>query len=188
MNLQPLLLAYSLSGAAGLRASWVMLAVSLGVHYGLLHPDPSLAWVGSWWLIGVSGVASIAEFFADKVPAVDHVVHAANMILAPIVGALTSMSGVHGGDPTALILAGVFGAGNALFLHSARSAVRAGSTVATGGLANPVVSFIEDGVAAATVFIALVAPWVTALAVAIVSFWLVRLILKLRKPRSSAPA
>src|SRR4051794_38593012 len=113
-----LLTAYSLSGPAGIRASWVMLVVSCAVRFGYLHPSESLAWVGSWWMIALAAVGSVVDFIGDKIPALDHALHALHMVLAPLAGGLAAMTGYHG-DPTTGIVLGVLGGGNALLLHTA---------------------------------------------------------------------
>jgi hypothetical protein len=171
--MEALLVAYSLSGAAGIRSSLAMLAVSLSVHSGYLHPDPALDWVGSWWLILLSGTGALVEFFGDKVPLLDHGLHAVHLLLAPLVGAITGMTGVHG-DPTFDILMGVLGGGNALFMHSARTTLRAVSSVTTAGIGNPVLSIIEDVTAAALILVAILAPVATALLLMLVTIWLVK--------------
>jgi hypothetical protein len=175
--MEPVLLAYSLSGAAGLRSSWVLLTIALMIRCNVLSPPAGMVWVGSSWVIGLATVAAVVDFIGDKVPLLDHALHAVHLALAPMVGAVAAMSGFQG-DPLTEILVGVLGAGNAVLLHAARSGVRMVSTTATLGLANPVVSILEDIVAVCFVGIAVLAPLVSALLLAWVTIVLSRSIVR----------
>jgi hypothetical protein len=152
-----LFLAYSLSGAAGIRASWVMLVVAWSVHFGYLHPASSLTWVGSWWIIAMAFVASLVDLVGDKVPILDHALQTVHLVLAPVVGGIAAMSG-YSGDPVFSVLLGVLGGGNAFFLHSTKTGVRAASTATTLGVANPVISIFEDAVATLFIIVSMLAP------------------------------
>lgn len=170
------LLAYSLSGAAGVRSALVLFAVGLSVHFGRLHPDPALAWVGSWWVIALAGGAAILDFLGDKIPALDHALHAVHMVLAPAIGAISAASGYRGDATTGLAIAAL-GAGNALLVHTTRSGIRAASSATTLGLANPFLSLLEDLGTAGFIFVALLIPALTAIVVAlgtVAAIWMVK--------------
>lgn len=185
MFVQALLTAYSLSGAAGIRMSWVMLVVACSVHFGYLHPSPSLAWVGSWWVIVVASIASIVDFFGDKVPVLDHALHGVHVVLAPIVGAIAAMS-AYPGDPVAGAILGVAGGGNALALHAAKTTLRAASTATTLGTANPLISIIEDIAAFFFIVVAVLAPAVTALLLVLATIWIFKKVKRLGSRRQNA--
>jgi hypothetical protein len=185
LDFAPLFMAYSLSGAAGIRSALTMLIVSIGVSAGYFHPDPSLAWVGSPWFMLLAFTATIVEFFGDKVPALDHALHLLHVALAPIAGALAAGAGDNGEQGLGLVLAAVGGA-NAFFVHSAKAALRVGSTATTAGLANPVISLIEDGFVVFFIVIAVLLPWVTALLVVLFTVWLVKMINRMRKSHQPA--
>lgn len=161
MDPRELALAYSLSSIAGLRASLTLLAVTIAVHMHAFVPPDSLQWVGSDNVLWIAGVLSVADFFGDKIPVVDHVLHAVHTVLAPVSGGVAAASlDATGGSGAGLV--GVLGAVNALGIHGIKSATRVGSTVTTGGLLNPVVSFVEDIVAAVGLALAFIAPFVLA--------------------------
>jgi hypothetical protein len=164
---------YSLSGAAGIRASWAMLVISCCVGLGYLNPPPSLAWVGSWWMVLLALAASIVDFIGDKVPALDHGLHALHLVLAPVVGGIAAMTGYHG-EPVFDAILGVLGGANAFFLHSARSGVRAASTVTTMAMANPLISIVEDCIAAFFIIIAIFAPLLTAGLMILFTIWIIK--------------
>jgi hypothetical protein len=78
-------------------------------------------------------------------------------------------------DPlTAIALGVAVGAPSALVPHAAKSLLRAGSTALTGGLANPVLSLLEDVAALALFVLAVVVPVLVAAGLLLVAFLIVR--------------
>lgn len=141
-------LAYVLSSTAGVRAFVTLLAVSLALHWGLLPaPAHQFAWLGSDGALAVLVVASILEVLGDKVPLVDHGLQALHTIAKPLAGAMIAGAVVAPGNDPSMILLGVLGGANALAIHGVSATARAASTATTGGLANPIVSVVEDGLA-----------------------------------------
>ncbi len=141
-------LAYVLSSTAGVRAFVTLLAVSLAMHWGLLPAPPhGFAWLASDGALAVLVVASILEVLGDKVPLVDHGLHVLQTIAKPVAGAMIAGAVVSpGNDPSSILLA-VLGGANALAIHGVSATARAASTATTGGLANPIVSVLEDALA-----------------------------------------
>ncbi len=90
--------------------------------------------------------AVVIEFLGDKIPWVDH---ALDVVQVPIkmgfAGLLVAflVPPEHAGWMLTLIGAAI-GSGTALTVHSAKASVRVGSTAATGGILNPVISFVEE--------------------------------------------
>jgi hypothetical protein len=156
-------------------------------HIGTLTPPPSLDWVGSWWFIALALVASVVDFFGDKIPVLDHALHSFHVALAPAAGAIAAMTGYHG-DPLTTVIVGVLGGGQALALHSAKSGLRAASTVTTMGTANVLISIAEDILATVFIFTALVAPWLTAAALLVATVWLFRKLKKAARRRTRSAA
>ena len=102
------------------------------------------------------------EIVGDKIPVVDHALDAIGTPLRPAAGALLAAA-VMGqvSDPlTALVLGTAVGAPAALLPHAAKTALRAASTTFTGGLANPVLSLIEDGASFVLFVLAVLVPLV----------------------------
>jgi hypothetical protein len=175
-----ILAAFGLSGSAGLNAYLPLLVVALAGRYTnlitLKQPWDALE---SPWSIGVLAVLLIVEFFADKVPAVNHVNDAIQTIIRPTAGAMlfAASTGVIGNvDP---VLAVVLGLLTAFTVHAAKSVVlRPAVTATTGGVANPAVSMAEDVVALIISVLAVVLPVVIAaviiLLTAFIVWWLWR--------------
>jgi hypothetical protein len=185
--MEALLTAYSLSGAAGIRVSWAMLVVSWCVHFGYLHPNPSMAWVGAWWMILLAFTASLVDLVGDKIPVLDHALHGVHVFLAPIAGAISAVSGYHGEGAVSALLA-VIGGTNAFVLHASRTTVRAASSATTLGLANPVISILEDIAAVVFIVIAMLAPALTAVLLVAATVWIIRKARHLALKRQRAAA
>jgi hypothetical protein len=179
-------LGVGLAATAGLRA-WLPLllagalarfdVVSLGESFGFLSSTPALV---------LFAVATVVEIVADKIPAVDHVLDLVSTVVRPAAGALLAASALYQvNDPLIAVVIGIcVGAPVALGPHVAKSAFRAASSATTAGIANPIVSFVEDGLAIALFVLAVVLPILAALMVAVIAYLVIR---RLRRP-AVAPA
>ncbi|HKP20637.1 MAG TPA: DUF4126 domain-containing protein, partial [Thermoleophilaceae bacterium] len=128
----------------------------------LAQPFDDLSGTGA---LVVLGVLTVADFVGDKVPAVDHVLHAAGSVIAPASGAAL-FTGQTGADTDLPTLAAVLLGGSvAASIHAGRATLRPISTVGTGGVGNPVLSMIEDVVSAALTLAAFIVPVLAALGV-----------------------
>jgi hypothetical protein len=155
-------LAIALAACAGVRA-WLPLLLAGGLHRaGLLQLGASFDFLGSNRALAIFAVATVLEIVGDKIPAVDHGLDALSTVLRPLAGAMLAAS-VLGRftDPlTALALGVAVGAPTAIVPHVAKSGLRALSTTLTAGLANPVISLLEDVVALAIFVLAVLLPLV----------------------------
>ena len=147
-----------LSGAAGLNA-WLPLFAGALLHrldvVELAEPFDTLSTTTG---LIVLGLAFVADLVGDKVPAVDHVLHAIGTVVHPVAGAI-AFTGPAGAETDLGVLAtapaGALVAGS---LHAARAAVRPLSTAGTAGLGNPVLSLVEDALSALLSLLALLVP------------------------------
>jgi hypothetical protein len=158
--LPALALAIALAASAGLRA-WLPLLLAGGLaRLGLLHLGPSFHFLASDRALLIFGAATLIELVGDKVPAVDHALDAIGTPLRPAAGALLAASvlGTVSDPLTALVLGTAVGAPSALVPHALKTALRAASTTFTGGLANPVLSLVEDALSVLTFVLALLVP------------------------------
>jgi uncharacterized membrane protein len=135
-------LAYALTTTAGLRGFLTLLAASLAIHLGWIHPSAQFAWLGSDGATIVLAACAAIEILADKIPAVDHALQALYFAVRPLAAAILVGATVHTDSPAALYAIMAAGAINALFIHGSAVTARAGSTVATFGLGNVVLSVI----------------------------------------------
>lgn len=141
-----LALAIALAACAGLRA-WLPLLLAGGMaRLGYLQLGESFGFLGSNKALLLFAVATLVEVVGDKFPAVDHALDVLGSVLRPAAGILLAASvlGQFTDPLTALALGVAVGAPSSLVPHAAKSAARAVSTGLTGGLANPVISLLED--------------------------------------------
>ena len=112
----------------------------------------------------------LLEFFADKIPGLDHVWDLVHTVVRPLAGGLLAVAAVAPGADTALTVLAAGGGGvTALAAHVVKGTARLTSTALTAGVANFALSLAEDVLAVlqaiVSVFLPLVA-LVLALAVA----------------------
>lgn len=182
------LTALGLATAAGLNA-WVPLLAT-----GLLARWTDLLDLEGTWasledtavLLALAGVAA-ADFVGDKIPAVDHALHAAGTIIAPGTGVVAALASSSALDVSPALMA-VIGLVAAETSHGTRMAIRPFSTVTTGGAGNPVVSLVEDVLSAGLSVIAIALPVLAALLVLAMFAVAWRVVRRLRGRRRGPPA
>jgi len=122
----------------------------------LSHPWDALT---SWWTISVLIILSIVEFFADKIPAVNHANDMIHTFIRPIAGAIVfaaSTQVITNLNPALALILGLFISGS---VHAAKSlVVRPAVTATTGGAANIPVSMAEDALSTVTSVLSVLAP------------------------------
>ncbi|MBA4370335.1 MAG: DUF4126 domain-containing protein [Coriobacteriaceae bacterium] len=161
-----LLTAIGLAVPAGLNAYIPLFAVAVAQRLGWLELAEPYSLVGEWWAIALIVVLGIVEFAADKIPAVDHVNDVVQTLVRPAAGGIlmAGASGQVGQDyPAVMIVCGVLLAGA---VHVAKASARSAVNAATGGTGAPVVSLLEDALAAVSSVVAIIAPVLVALMVA----------------------
>jgi hypothetical protein len=185
--LPALALAIALAASAGLRA-WLPLLLAGGLaRLGVLDLGPSFQFLASNKALVIFAVATVIEIAGDKIPAVDHALDLIGTPLRPAAGALlaSSVLGTVSDPLTAIVLGTAVGAPSALVPHAAKSALRAASTATTAGLANPLISLVEDAVSLVTFLLAVLVPL---LVVALLGLTLFLASRWLRRRRRAAPA
>jgi hypothetical protein len=184
-----LALGIGLAACAGIRAWLPLLLAGLLARAGVLELGASFRFIASNEALILFGVATIVEMVGDKVPAVDHALDVLSTVLRPAAGSLLAASVLWRiPDPlTALALGVAVGVPSALVPHAAKSALRVASTAFTGGLANPLLSLVED-LAAVVIFVITVAvPVAMAIVVLVVGGLVLRRLLR-RRQHSTVPA
>ena len=185
--LPALALAIALAASAGLRA-WLPLLLAGGLaRLDLLDLGPTFGFLASDKALLLFGVATVIELAGDKVPVVDHALDVIGTPLRPAAGALLAASvlGTVSDPLTAVVLGTAVGAPSALVPHAAKSALRTVSTTLTGGLANPVLSVLEDAVSFVTFVLAILVPVLVVVLLAITLYIALRL---LRRRPAEVPA
>ena len=185
--LPALALAVALAASAGLRAWLPLLLAGVLARVGVLDLGESFSFLSSNKALILFGVATVVELVGDKVPAVDHALDVIGTPLRPAAGALLAASvlGTVSDPLTALALGTAVGAPSALVPHAAKTALRTVSTTLTGGLANPILSFLEDIITVATFILAVVVPLLVVVLLAITVYFVRRI---MSRRRAEAPA
>lgn len=152
--------AFGLSASAGLNAYIPLLIVALlGRYTNLITLNSPWDALTSWWIIGLLIVLSIVEFFADKVPAVNHVNDAIQTLIRPAAGAVlfaASARVVTDVHPILSIGLGLMMAGG---VHAVKSlAIRPVVTATTGGAGNVPISILEDFISTVFSFLSILVP------------------------------
>lgn len=157
----PVLLALGLAAASGLRIFVPLFMAALATRFQLfgIELNDGMLWMTSNTAIAALGLATVIEVISDKVPFLDNALHAIGLIARPIAGAVVAGSMFVGLDPAAAAIAGIIvGAPTALLFGAAQGGTRLASTTSTGGLANPLLSVVDDVFSVATVLIAFLMP------------------------------
>lgn len=170
----------AIAAACGLRAFMPLLALSLGVRFDFVHVDHAAAWIASTPVLVTLVWATVLEVVADKVPALDHLLDLIGTGLRPAAAGIAGWCTFEGVHPALAIAAALLLGGGAMGLHVAKAKVRLGSSMLTLGGANPVLSFLEDAIAAGLSALALLAP-IAAVAAALMVVWVLRRVF--RAPR-----
>lgn len=156
-----ILLGLGLAASSGLRAFLPLLLLSVAAHWNFFHIElvPAFAWLGSPLALSALGVATAIEIAGDKIPIVDHFLDTIGTAIRPLAATLAAAAVMNTSDPTTAALLGlVLGAPLALGVHGAKAGTRGISSATTLGVANPVISVVEDIASLAIGLLSLLAP------------------------------
>jgi hypothetical protein len=170
-----ILAAFGLSASAGLNAYIPLLLVSLIARFtDLIVLSDSWRALESWWVIGLLFLLSLIEFFADKIPEVNHINDIIQTLIRPAAGAILFaakadvITEIH---PIISIAAGLLVAGS---VHAVKAAVvRPAITLTTGGVANAPVSVLEDLLSTLLSVLSIVIPIVVGIIMLILAVWII---------------
>ena len=181
-----------LAWLAGVRVYLTVFGVGLAGFFGWLDLPQALEVTASPWVIGVSGVLAIAEFFADKIPGVDSGWDLAHTLLRVPAGAFLAAATLSpDGDLGLGTMAA--GAGVALTSHLLKSGSRALLNTSPEPISNWTASIGEDVATVGGLALVFNYPWIAlalviaiSLAIALAIWWLWRKVFR-RRPKPSPP-
>lgn len=186
-----MLLAICLSACAGIRAFLPLFVVGLGFRFGLGTLDqtaPGLVWITSDLALWVLGIATVLEIAADKVPVVDSVVDSFGMVFRPVGGAAAVFAVLGAAEPKAAIALSVTAALLiTLPIQAVKMGLRALTHATTGGVLSPALSALEDATVVVGSILAMLAPVLAVVLVAVALFYGGRRFLRLRRARAEQP-
>ena len=157
-----------LAWLAGIRVYLTVFGVGIAGLFGWLDLPPALEVATSPWVLGISGVLAVAEFFADKIPGVDSgwdLLHTLARVPAGAFLAAASLS--PDGDLGAGMLA--TGAGVALASHVLKSGTRVLLNTSPEPVTNLGASVTEDVAVVGALALAFAHPWLALLLVVAIS-------------------
>ena len=170
--------AFGLSASAGLHAYIPLLIVALLARYTeLIRLNQPWDTLANGWVIALLVVLSVIEFFADKIPAVNHINDAIQTIIRPAAGAIAfaaSAKVITDIHPVLSLAAGLIVAGS---VHAVKAAaVRPAVTATTGGAGNVPVSIAEDIVSTILSILAVVVPVLISVLLVMFAAWVIGLL------------
>lgn len=181
---QLIALASTVSLLAGWRLYLDTLVVGLGMHLGWIALPQQLHGLdvlANWWIIGIAGLGTIAEFFADKIAWVDSLWDTVHTVIRPIGGALLSMAIIDGADPTWQVGSFLLGGGAAFLAHAGKAGARTLVNASPEPFSNIVVSTGEDVATAGLLGLAIANPVAAALIALILVFLSIWLVIAARR-------
>jgi hypothetical protein len=166
--------AFGLSASAGLNAYIPLLIVALMARFtDLITLNSPWNHLTNGWVIGTLVILSLIEFFADKIPAVNHLNDLIQTIVRPVAGAITfaaSANVITEISPVLSLVAGLLVAGS---VHAVKSvAVRPAVTATTAGAGNIPISILEDIVSTIVSIISVIVPAMIALVAITFAIWI----------------
>jgi len=190
MELETLLsvcLGLGLSAACGFRVFVPFLVMNLAARAGYLELGGSFEWMAGTPALVMFAAATVLEVGGYYVPWLDNLLDSVATPMAAVAGVVVSASVVTGIDPAfKWPLAVIAGGGLAGAVQATTVAARAASTLATGGLANPLVSTVEAGASFGLTVLALILPVVATVAVVVLFILLRRSLWRRRTATSSS--
>ncbi len=166
--------------------------MSLATRSGHLQLAPDLQWIGSEGALSVFAVATFFEVAAYCVPWVDNLLDVVATPVAVAAGILVMSAAIGDiGEISPLLrwsLAAMLGGGSAAVTQGTTDVLRLASTTTTGGLGNPLLATGENVTSLLLAVVAVLAPWLAVLLMALLVYWLGKQAVKLwLRRRSAAP-
>ena len=168
-------LGIGLAAATGFRIFIPLLIAGLAARFDVLPLGDSFQWLASTPALLTLGTAAVLETLAYYIPGVDHaldVLAGPATLLAGVVASAAVMTEI----PPAVMwpVAVIAGGGAAGLTKGSTALLRVKSGVATGGLANPVVSTVETISATGIAILAIAVPVLCFVAVVVLLWWVAR--------------
>jgi hypothetical protein len=172
--------AFGLSASAGLNAYIPLLLVGLIARYTqLIRLSEPWDLLTNVWVLLVLALLLLVEILADKIPAVNHINDGIQTVVRPAAGAIVFAASAHAIADISPVFAFICGLLISGTVHGAKAlAVRPAVTATTGGIANPIVSTVEDILATVVSILAILIPVVLGAVICVVAAWIIWLLLR----------
>lgn len=153
------LIGLGLSATCGFRVFVPLLALSIAGLSGYLQLQPSFDWIATYPALIAFSVATVLEILGYFFPYVDNLLTTISSPVAVLAGVVVSAAVI--GDMSPMLkwsLAIIAGGGVATATTLISNGVHHGSTLLSGGVANPVLSGIESAGAVVMSVLAVLVP------------------------------
>lgn len=151
---QSVALAGGLAWASGMRLYAVLFAAGMLSRLGHVELPAALQVLENPLVLGVAGFMLLAEFLADKIPAVDSLWDGVQTFIRIPAGALLAALALGDHDPALMVAAGLFGGTLTAGTHVAKAGGRALINTSPEPFSNVATSFGEDALVATGLFMA----------------------------------
>lgn len=147
-----------LAWLAGVRVYLTVFGIGLAGALGWLDLPNALQVTTSPWVLGISGVLALVEFFTDKIPGVDSAWDLLHTVLRVPAGAFLAAATL---SPDGHLGAGMLatGAGVALTSHVLKAGSRAVMNLSPEPVSNWTASLTEDAAVVGGLALAFAHPW-----------------------------
>ncbi len=153
-----------LAMASGLNTYLPLFALALFARYGnVVEISPKFQWLTSDQTIVVLAILVLVEVLADKFPGLDHVWDFIHTLLRPVAGALAAGATVTTDNIFEMAVVMLTGGSLAAAAHAAKASVRLVSTSKSMGVANPILSIVEDITSLVATLVSVFFPWLMAI-------------------------
>ncbi len=143
-TLQPMLTAAGLSWASGLRLYATLALVGVLHAVGLIQLPSALSLLANPWVIGISGVLALVEFFMDKIPGLDSIWDSIHTFVRIPAGMVLAAGSAVGFADHWVLLAGLVGGSLAATTHIAKAGSRLMINTSPEPFSNWGASFTEE--------------------------------------------
>jgi uncharacterized membrane protein len=179
----------ALAAATGFRAFLPVFALGVAGRVGWTAIRPAEQWLAGDLALIALGTATVVELVADKIPVVDHALDALATIIRPVAawvvsfGVLTPLGQEWAGALATLLAGGAFG------VHALKAQARVGSSMTTVGVANPLLSVIEDLISFTLTLAGILAPILAVMFLVLLGWLAIKILRKISpitQPRASS--
>ena len=155
--------------SAGLNAFIPLISFGVIARYTtLVTLPPGWQWLSEGWFLLILSVLVVADFLADKIPLVDHLLDVVHTVIRPTSGGIVFSAGFGSrtltpaetsaatpGKAFGIFLIGLL---LALAVHVAKAMLRAAINLTTSGIGAPIASTLEDLASTSLALSAAIAP------------------------------
>jgi hypothetical protein len=155
---------------AGVRLYATVFALGFAIRMGWFHPSAEFAqldMLAQTPVLGVSAVAFIIEFFADKIPWLDSLWDSVHTFIRPIGAAVLGATALGSFDPSTKFLVGLLCGGVAFTGHTSKAATRLAANHSPEPFTNVALSLAEDLLVPAGLWVAFEHPLIAIVVVSI---------------------